>query len=173
MVCSLDGFVVKNDGDVSWLKSTDRYEEGVSLTQEDIDAYLSAIDCYVMGSKTYEHALELGWPYGETPVIVMTKRNLKSEKKNVEFYTGGIKELMDTVLKSTYPRIWVVGGPALVKDFLQKRMVDELIVSFLPVIVGEGKLFFDYVGIEERLHLKDCKAYTDGMVEMVYEVMKG
>ena len=64
----------------------------------------------------------------------------------------------------------MVGGPALVKDFLRKRLVDEIIVSVMPVIIGEGKLFFDYVGIEERLHLKDCKAYKDGMVELVYEV---
>ncbi len=69
MVSSLDVFIAKKDGSISWMKSTDTYEPGVTLTDAYIAEFLKSIDCYVMGSLTYEHALELGWPYGKTPFL--------------------------------------------------------------------------------------------------------
>ena len=90
MVSSLDGFIAKNDGSVSWMHSTDTYEHGITLTDEAITAFLQKIDCYVLGSKTYEQALQLGWPYGEKPVIVLTHRSLTSDRKNVSFYEGDL-----------------------------------------------------------------------------------
>ena len=56
MVASLDGFIAKKDNSVSWMHSTDHYEKGITLTEEDIAKFIETIDCYVMGSKTYEHA---------------------------------------------------------------------------------------------------------------------
>jgi len=73
MVSSLDGFIAKKDNSVSWLDSPGRvYEAGVSISEEEVAAFVKSIDCYVLGSRTYEHALELGWPYGDTPVVVVT-----------------------------------------------------------------------------------------------------
>ena len=72
MVSSLDGFIAKKDNSVSWLESTGSvYEAGVSISEEEARAFVKAIDCYVLGSRTYEHALELGWPYGDTPAVVV------------------------------------------------------------------------------------------------------
>ena len=76
MVSSLDGFIAKKDNSVSWMDSTGVYEAGASISQEEIAAFIKSIDCYVLGSRTYEHALELGWPYGDTPVVVVTSREL-------------------------------------------------------------------------------------------------
>lgn len=172
MVSSLDGFIAKRDGTVSWLHSTDVYENGITLTDEDITAYIEGIDCYVMGSHTYEHALKLGWPYGETPVIVLTHRALPNDRENVEFYAGDLTELVNGRLKATYKNIWMAGGAATTKDFLRLKLADKLIVSIMPVILGDGTLFFDYIGHEQRLHLKDVTAYKDGMVELTYEILK-
>src|SRR4029077_16117779 len=75
MVSSLDGFIAKKDNSVSWLDSPGSvYEAGVSISQEEIANFIKAIDCYVLGSRTYEHALELGWPYGDSPAVVVTSR---------------------------------------------------------------------------------------------------
>lgn len=116
MVSSLDGFIAKNDGSVLWLQSTDTYEQGVVLTDEAVAAFLKNIDCYVMGSRTYEHALELGWPYGDVPVIVLTNRDLKTARKNVAFYAGDLEQLLNNRLKPNFKEIWVVGGAMLAKD---------------------------------------------------------
>jgi len=170
MVSSLDGFIAKNDGNVSWMQSTDNYENGITLSEEDIMKFIKNIDCYVMGSLTYEHALELGWPYGDTHVIVLTKRNLMSDKKNVRFYKGDLNKLVNDQLKPTYHNIWLVGGAMIVKEFLRLKLADDIILSIMPVLLGDGTLFFDYIKQEQKLHLKDVTAYKDGMVELWYEI---
>lgn len=172
MVTSLDGFIAKKDGDVSWLHSTDNYEKGHVLTEGAIENFVKGIDCYVIGSHTYEHALELGWPYGEKPVIVLTSRTLTSARANVVFHKGDLKQLFQQQLSPKYRNIWVGGGAKLTKSLLQVQLADELIVSIMPIILGDGLLFFNYIGLEQRLHLKDVVAYKDGMVEMTYEIIK-
>ncbi len=169
MVSSLDGFIAKRDGSVSWMQSGDNYKNGIVLSDEDIDSFLRGIDCYVMGSNTYEHALELGWPYGDVPVVVLTKRQLKRERETVSFVSGDLKTLLQNALRSKYKNIWMVGGSELTQDFIRLRLADEIVISIVPVILGDGKRFFDDVGIEQKLHLKDVKAYKDGMVELTYQ----
>jgi len=67
MVSSLDGFIAKHGNSISWLHDFGKvYEAGVSISEEEAAAFVKAIDCYVLGSRTYAHALELGWPYGDT-----------------------------------------------------------------------------------------------------------
>lgn len=172
MVSSLDGFIAKKDGSVSWMQSTDNYGKGITLTQEDIAKFLKTIDCYVMGSRTYEHALELGWLYGDVPVIVLTGRDLPVVKESVEFYSGDLNELVNNRLKQNFKNIWMVGGAMIAKDFIRLKLADDIIVSIMPVVLGDGTLFFDYIGQEQRLHLKDVTAYKDGTVELWYEVKK-
>lgn len=172
MVSSLDGFIASKDGDVSWMHSQDHYAKGITLSDDDITAFLKGIDCYVMGSKTYEQALELGWPYGDVPVIVLTTRNLVTKKETVTFYSGDLEQLVNDQLKPNYKNIWMVGGAMLTKEFIRLKLAQELVVSIIPIILGGGTLFFDYIGQEQLLHLKEVKAYQDGMVELCYEVKK-
>ncbi|MEO9871954.1 dihydrofolate reductase family protein [Ekhidna sp.] len=171
MVSSLDGFIANEEGTIDWMRSTDSYEEGVALTEDYINEFLKSIDCYVMGSKTYEHAVELGWAYGDTPVVVLTNRDLKAFKESVEFYSGDPRNLASQ-LRSKFQNIWMVGGSETTKDFLKHKLVDEIVVTFMPILLGGGKLFFDYIGSEIKLHLKDTTAFNDGMVELTYQVLK-
>src|SRR6202041_2747717 len=95
-VASLDGFIAKKDNSVSWMDSSDVYERGV--TDDSGAEVIQSIDCYVLGSRTYEHALELGWPYGDTPTVVVTNRELPSARKSVEFYSGDLETLVKVQL---------------------------------------------------------------------------
>src|ERR1700759_2485381 len=96
MVSSLDGFIARKDNSVSWLESNGSvYEAGVSVSEEEAAAFVKAIDCYVLGSRTYEHALELGWPYGDTPTVVVTARKMSSTRKSLQFYSGDLRKLFD------------------------------------------------------------------------------
>src|SRR5277367_1540897 len=127
MVSSLDGFIAKKDNSVSWLDSTGSvYEAGVSISEEEAAAFVKAIDCYVLGSRTYEHALELGWPYGDTPTVVVTNRELPSMMESVEFYSGDLKKLVGEILAPRYGNIWLVGGAILGQSFLRLGLVDEI-----------------------------------------------
>jgi len=176
MVASLDGIIAKKDNSVSWFETSDHYEKGVTVTEQDADVFLKAIDCYLMGARTYEHALELsksyGWAYGDTPTIVLTHRNLPVERPTVEIYTGDLNELVNERLKPNYKNVWLVGGAMLAKDFIRLKLADEIRLSVMPIILGDGKLFFDHIGQEQSLHLKDVTAYKSGIVELCYEIRK-
>jgi dihydrofolate reductase len=169
MVSSLDGIIAKKDNSVSWFETADHYENGKVVSQEDIANFLKSIDCYVMGarlSKSY------GWAYGDVPTIVLTHRNLLIERKNIELYSGDLEKLVNERLKPNYKNVWLVGGAELSKDFISLKLADEIRLSVMPIILGEGKLFFDQVGLEQTLHLKEVTAYKSGMVELWYKIKK-
>ena len=174
MVSSLDGIIAKKDNSVSWFESTDKYEKGVS--GENAEEFMKTIGCFIMGARTYEHALELsknyGWAYGNTPTIVVTHRNLPIERPNIALYSGDLDKLVNEQLKPNYKNIWLVGGALLARNFIRLKLVDEIRLSVMPIILGEGLLFFDQIGQEEELHLKDVTAYKSGMVELWYEIRK-
>ena len=174
MVSSLDGIIAKRDNSVSWFESTDNYVNGVA--EENAEEFMKTIDCFVMGSRTYEHALELskefGWAYGDVPTIVVSHRNLPIDRKNIEIYSGDLDKLVNEKLKPSYKNIWLVGGAMLAKDFIRLKLADEIRLSVMPVILGDGTLFFDHIGQEQLLHLKNITAYKNGMVELWYEIRK-
>jgi dihydrofolate reductase len=165
MVASLDGIIAKPDNDVSWLDSSeDFYEDGVSDDSDD-DV---AIDCFVLGSRTYEHALELGWPYGDTPTVVTTTRTLPSTRKSVEFYSGDLTALVNDMLAPRFANIWLVGGAMLCGSFLNLGLVDEIRLSIVPVTLGDGLRLFNHSNDEVRWQLKNAVAYKTGVVELWY-----
>ena len=167
VVSSLDGIIAKKDNSVSWLDSSgDVYEKGV--TDDDGAEVIQSIDCYVLGSRTYEHALQLGWPYGDTPTVVVTNRKLPSARKSVEFYSGDLKRLVGEILAPRYGNIWLVGGAMLGQSFLRLGLVDEIRLMIAPVILGDGLHLFGDSGTEQKWHLKNVVAYKNGYVELSY-----
>ena len=174
MVSSLDGMIAKKDNSVSWFETTDYYEKGV--VEPNTEEFLRTIDCYVMGARTYEHALELsksyGWVYGDVPTFVVTHRDLPVGRENVEIYSGDLDKLVNERLRPNYKNVWLVGGAMLVKDFIRLKLANEIRISVLPIILGDGTPFFDHIEQEQILHLKDAKAYKSGMVELCYEIRK-
>jgi dihydrofolate reductase len=176
MVSSLDGYIAKKDNSISWFETSDNYEKGVNVTEQEAAEFLKTIDCYVMGSRTYEHALELsksyGWVYGDVPAIVLTHRKLSVDRPNIELYTGDLDKLVNERLKPNYKNVWLVGGAKLVKDFIRLNLADEIRQSILPIILGDGIPFFDQIGYEHPLHLLGVTAYKNGVVELRYEIRK-
>jgi dihydrofolate reductase len=174
MVSSLDGLIAKKDNSVSWFETPDYYEKGAD--PQDTGEFLKTIDCYVMGSRTYEHALELsksyGWAYGDTPTIVVTHRNLPIDRQNIEIYSGDLDRLVNERLKPKHKNVWVVGGAMLAKDFIRLKLADEIRLSVMPVILGDGTPFLDHIGLEQALHLEEVTAYKSGVVELRYAIRK-
>lgn len=170
MAASLDFFIAKKDGTIDWMETKDSYEGGASF--EDAEELVKSIDCYVMGARTYEHALSLGWPYAGVPVTVLTHRELPKKTETVEFYAGDLTELVNDRLKPKYKNIWLVGGAEVTQEFLRLKLADDIIIAILPVLLGEGTPFVQHVGGDQALHLKDVTAYKTGMVEIWYEIRK-
>src|SRR5438477_7741188 len=115
MAASLDGFIARRDGRVDWLETSDHFESGATMTPQFVEEFLKTIDCYVMGSRTYETALDFeakgfGWSYGDKPTFVLTRRELRRVRETVEFYSGDLARLVNERLRPAYRSIWFVGG---------------------------------------------------------------
>lgn len=177
MATSLDGFVARKDGRVDWLETADEFPGGATMDPEFVERFLASIDCYVMGSRTYETAVRFeaqgaGWAYGDKPVHVLTSRTLPRARASVEFWAGDLAVLVDERLRPRHRRIWVAGGGALAGDCLRRGLADEVSMSVMPVLIGDGIRFFDRIDVDVPLHLAEVKAYTSGMVELRYEVRR-
>ena len=169
VVSSLDGFIARKDNSVSWMDGNESiYEAGVSISEEEAATFVKAIDCYVLGSRTYEHALELGWPYGDTPTVVVSRRELPPARESVEFYSGDLKTLVDVKLAPRFRNIWLVGGAVLCQRFLSLSLVDEIRLTIAPVLLGEGLRLFGDLLTEQSWDLKNAVAYKNGFVALTY-----
>ena len=177
MAASLDGFIARKDGSIDWLETGDRFEAGEVMAPESVAAFLRTIDCYVMGSRTYETALNfeakgLGWSYGDTPTIVLTRRELRKTRSTVELYAGDLQRLVEERLKPHFRSIWFVGGGAVSGECLRRGLADEVRYSILPIVIGDGIAFFERLGRDVALHLLEVKAYQSGVVALRYEVKR-
>ena len=172
MAASLDGFIARKDGRVDWLETSDEFAGGDTLDPGFVDAFLETINCYVMGSRTYETALRfeaqgLGWAYGDKPTFVLTSRELPRTRDTVEFHSGDLAQFVNGRLRPTFRSIWFVGGGAVSGECLRLGLADEVVYSILPILIGDGIRFFEKLDSDIALHLAEVKAYKSGMVELV------
>lgn len=175
MAASLDGFIARKDGRVDWLETADEFADGDTMDPAFVEAFLKTIDCYVMGSRTYETALAfeakgMGWSYGDKPTFVLTSRALPRTRETVEFHSGDLTRFVNERLRPAFRTIWFVGGSALSAECLRRGLADEVRYSILPILIGEGISFFDKLDRDVALHLMEVKAYRNGMVELRYGV---
>jgi len=176
MAASLDGFIARKDGRVDWLETSDEFAGGETMTPESVAAFLKTIDCYVMGSRTYETALRFeaqgfGWPYGDKPTFVLTSRELRRVRETVEFYSGDLASFVNGRLRPRFGNIWFVGGGMVSAACLRLGLADEVRYSIQPILIGDGIRFFEQLDRDVALHLTEAKAYKNGAVGLRYEVV--
>ena len=177
MAASLDGFIARKDGRVDWLETSDEFARGDALEPGFVEEFLKTIDCYVMGSRTYETALRFeaqghGWAYGDKPTFVLTSRDLPRTRESVEFCSGDLARFVNEHLRRRFRSIWFVGGGILSAECLRLGLADEVRYSILPILIGDGIPFFANVDRDIPLHLVDVKGYKSGTIELHYEVRK-
>ena len=175
MAASLDGFIARQDGRVDWLETSDEFVGGDTMDPGFVEAFLKTIDCYVMGSRTYETALRfetqgLGWAYGDKPTFVLTSRDLPRTRDSVKFHSGDLAQFVNGHLRPTFRAIWFVGGGVVSGECLRRGLADEVRYSILPILIGDGIPFFAKLDKDIALHLAEVKAYKSGLVELRYEV---
>lgn len=155
-------FIARPDGGIDWLFNDADYG---------YRAFFESIDTVVMGRKTYELSLTFGPPYvyqGKASyVFSRTKAGTKDE--NAEFVAGNPKDLIHLLQERAGQNIWLVGGAELMRDFLAEDLIDELVISIHPVILGAGIPLFPISGHELSLKLKKSKSFESGLVQLHYE----
>ena len=175
MAASLDGFIARKDGRVDWLETSDEFAGGEKMDPGVVEAFLETIDCYVMGSRTYETALGfeaqgLGWSYGDKPTFVLTSRELPRTRETVEFRSGDLAQFVNEHLRPRFRSIWFVGGGVVSAECLRLGLADEVRYTILPIVIGDGIRFFEKLDRDVSLHLMEVKAHNNGVVALRYEV---
>jgi dihydrofolate reductase len=157
------------------METSDEFVGGDTMDPEFVEAFLKSINCYVMGSRTYETALRfeakgLGWAYGDKPIFVLTSRKLPRTRDTVEFYSGDLVQFVNGRLRPAFRSIWFVGGGVVSGECLRLGLADEVRYSILPILIGDGIPFFEKLDRDVALHLAEVKGYKSGMVALRYEV---
>lgn len=177
MAASLDGFIARRDGRVDWMETSDEFVNGETMSPDFVESFLKTIDCYVMGSRTYETALifegkGFGWPYGDKPTFVLTSRVLPRTRATVQFYSGDLAQFVNEQLRPRFQSIWFVGGGSVSGECLRLGLADQVRYSILPILIGDGVPFFERLEKDVALHLTEVKAYKNGTVGLCYEVRR-
>jgi dihydrofolate reductase len=165
---SVDGFISKPGDDLSFLKPM--HVEGEDYGYAD---FVSSIDTVIMGRKTYDWVMKVvdAFPHADKEAYIIT-RSQRPSIGTTHFYNGDLTELVTRLKKQQGKNIYCDGGAHLVNELLRLDLIDELIVSVVPVLLGEGVQLFQ-TGIPERtLKLKSVKEFQTGMVQYHYAVIK-
>lgn len=172
---TLDGFIARENGELDWLPGSDG-EVPVDSENEDFgfNAFMNSIDTLVMGRNTYEMAISTGmWPYGNKRVIVLsnTMRNLADGVPNtVELRSELPNDLYNKLKNSGAKHLYIDGGKTI-QSFLNSGLIDEIIITTVPVLIGSGIPLFGPLNSDKKLKHIETKAYKNGFVQTRYEVI--
>jgi dihydrofolate reductase len=168
---SVDGFIAKPDGDVDWLhrpEYTTSEMKGLSY-----DDFISTVDSLVMGRKTYEKVLSFnGWPYENTSVIVLSSRKLLIPdhlQGKVSIMSGTPEQIVSQLSSKGNGHLYIDGG-ITIQRFLDARLINEITITQIPILLGEGIPLFGSMGIEQSLCFIEAAASENGFVQVRYKV---
>jgi dihydrofolate reductase len=173
LATSLDGYIAKKDDSLDWLdEANKRVPKGEDFGYK---KFFDSVDVIVMGRVTFEKALTFDeWPYGEKRVIVLSSKGVgipKQLEKTVSSSSLTPKELTDKLSREKINAIYVDGGNTI-QRFLSSSLLDEITITVIPVLLGEGKpLFANFAG-DIAVDLVRSKAYSFGYVQSIYKIKK-
>jgi dihydrofolate reductase len=161
---SLDGYIAKPNDDLSFLSIVEKVEEDYGYSE-----LLSQVDTIILGRKTYDWVMQLGeLPYKDKNVYIITK-TFRPNKGKIVFYSGNLTELIHNLKIQNEKNILCEGGTEIVNELLRKDLIDELIISIIPILVGKGIRLFDENRPEQKLKLISVKTFESGLIQLHYK----
>ena len=163
---SLDGFIATKEDDISWLSIVEK--EGEDYGYEEFN---KSVDTYIVGRKTYDKILELTggvFQQAERFKCFVITRQKREPENGVTFYNGPIEDLLNNLNKEKGKNIYCDGGGEIVKLLMAQNLIDEYIISIIPVMLGDGKRLFSGETKMINLKLKSSKQFETGLVQLHY-----
>ena len=163
---SLDGFLATKDDDLSWLSIVEQEGEDYGYVN-----FNQTVDTYIVGRKTYDTVLKLTggiFPAAKQHKCFVLTRQKREPENGVTFYNGDIESLITKLKKETGKNIYCDGGGQVVNLLMKKNLIDEYIISVIPIILGDGKRLF--IGATPQIDLEalPSKYYESGLVQLHY-----
>jgi dihydrofolate reductase len=162
---TLDGYIAKKNGDISFLEVVENKGEDYGYTK-----FIKTINTVIMGRKTFEKVKSFGIPYPHSNInSYIITRNKKPAEENIIFYNGELKLLIGNLKKEKGKDIFVDGGAEVVNGLMKLDLIDEFIISIIPVFLGDGIRLFKNGRPESNLELINTTSYEKGPVVLHYK----
>ncbi len=164
IAASLDGYIAKADGDIEWLSIVQKKDENYGYTR-----FMKTVDTVILGRRAYDKVMSMNPSFqDEGKEWYVITREERPQEGRVRFYNGKVLDLMTDLRSSEGKNIFIDGGAELVNELMKHDLIDEYIISVIPIFLGNGiRLFKDYRP-EMKLKLVDSKSYDSGLVQMHY-----
>lgn len=163
---SLDGYIAKPNDDLSFLSLVERENEDYGYA-----AFISTVDTIIIGRRTYEWVTsQFEYPHQDKMTYIISRNKSVQNTPNIT-YSDNVVELVTALKRENGKTIFCDGGAQLVNALLKHKLIDELILSIIPVLVGEGIRLFENDRPEQNLQLVSSKSYSSGLTQLYYQIL--
>lgn len=162
---SLDGYIAKPNDDLGFLSIVE--QEGQDYGYAD---FIKTVDAVIVGRKTYDKVISMGFdfPHADKDTYIIT-RTPRPTIGSVKFYTDDLKLLVDKLKSKSGKNIFCDGGAEIVNELLKDNLIDEFIISVIPILVGSGTKLFKDGRPEQKLELVSVKSFEKGLTQLQYQ----
>lgn len=161
---SLDGYIARQDGSIDWLSMVEKAGEDYGYSE-----FIKGIDTTLMGYQTYAQVLTFGeFPYNDKQNYVFSRQPRPADGKPVSFVSEDPAAFVRRIKDQPGGNIWLIGGGQLNTILLNAGLIDELILSIIPIVLGDGIPLFGGKPRETKWALKRHKAFDSGLVQVQY-----
>lgn len=163
---SVDGFIAREDGSLDWLDAIpnpDQLDYGYQ-------AFYDSVDTLIMGRKTYEEVLGFGveWPYPDCKTYIVSSKETEIKTENTFLIQSPLENKLKELQSEKGKDIWIVGGGVLISSLMNLGLIDEMLLTITPIILGKGIALFPNAPKETKLELIRTESFDTGFVNLIY-----
>lgn len=174
---SADGYIAAADGSVDWLHTAGNKDVDMGSEDMGFKAFMDSVDCMIMGRKCMEMISSMNlspeqWVYGDMRIIVLSntvKEAPENLREKIEMYSGDINELIQNLERSGLKHAYIDGG-STITTFINLKLINEMIITKIPVLLGDGIPLFGKIDKIVKLEKAEAKAYQNGFIQIKYSV---
>ncbi len=162
---SLDGYIAKPGDDLSFLSIVEQTGEDYGY-----NSFIRNVDTVILGRKTYDWVMKQvpEFPHSNKEVFVVTRQS-RPAAGSVNFYNGDLGDLISSLKQKNGKNIFIDGGAELVNALMKNKLIDEFIISIIPIFLGDGIALFKPGYQEQKLKLVNSTSFSSGLVQLYYK----
>ncbi len=174
---SADGYIATSDGGVDWLHTAGNLEADMGSEDMGFKSFMNSVDCMIMGRKCMEIISSMNltpeqWVYGDIHIVALSN-SIKEPPENlqgkVEMYSGNIRDLVSDLERKGFKHAYIDGG-STITSFLNLQLINEMIITKVPVLLGEGVPLFGKINSLINLENADASAFPNDFIQIKYDV---
>lgn len=160
---SLDGYIAKQDGDISFLSAVEKEGEDYGYAE-----FMQTIDTIIVGRRTYDKILSIGFEYPDDKEVYIITHNGIPDNNRLKFHSGPLRNLVSELKTRRGKNIFCDGGSEIINQLLSESLIDEFIISVIPAILGDGIPLFKGKRQEMNIKLVNTRSFVTGLVQLHY-----